>query len=215
MLLATILSAMAATVHALPLQQRDHCAPTRLTTTELWNIFPRQTNISRGPAPGFEVQSSSGSSEQEQVVVFRGIPEEATSCSLGWSQASREDRVFLVDGASGLLRVSQLAGLPDEDSDEDDEAEQGAVTYDSIRRFRPEQQHPIAARATNTTGPGTLSPDLTAWDGVEGPTEHLAGGVECGANVYLLMRLYDTTQDSHVYLGADEGNGFWLEYTTC
>ncbi|KAF4121843.1 hypothetical protein GMORB2_1683 [Geosmithia morbida] len=162
-----------------------------------WNVYPQQRSLSRGPSSGFEVQSYGNRSSLEQVLVFSGIPDGAESCTLGWSQGSREDRVFLVDGEYALVKVTQLSGIPKDDE---------PITYDSIEPY-------VKAADDDAEAAPSLSPDFTSWDDVQGPSDHVAGGVRCAGDIYLKMELYDPTTPAHVYLSTDEENGFWIEYT--
>lgn len=158
---------------------------------DTWNIYPQQPNFSQNTTTsGLEVEAFDGKSQLEQVVAFRGIPRDATSCTLGWSQADRTNRTFLVDGDSALVSVRPLSAMPKQ-----------PVTYGAVDELDDEEKDK------------ELHPDFTFWDDSEGAAGHTAGGVDCAEDMYFRIALADPKVKSHVYLGSDEQNGLWLEYS--
>lgn len=174
----------------------EFCPPTNETKTiwmpETWNIYPQQPNLSRDEVSGFEVETVNGKSVLEQVIVFRGLPKKAKSCTLGWSQADRTDRIFLVDGESALVKVRPLSGFP---------ARTKPVTYAAVKHF------------DDPSDEKELHPDFTFWDANDDAAPHIAGQVDCAEEMYFRVSLEDPTVNSHVYLNSNEENGFWLEFS--
>ena len=177
------------------LERRSCPAPGETKTIwmpETWNIFPQQPDLSQeSPVSGIELETLRGESHLEQVMAFRGIPHEATTCTLGWAQAHRTNRTFLVDGDNALLKVRPLSELPQ------------PATYDAVKEVDRDP----------SGGNKELHPDLTFWDDSEGAEDHVAGKVACAHDMYFRVALNDPKVKSHVYLGADQQNGFWIEYS--
>ena len=172
----------------------------RITAPESWNIYPQRPDISRGPARGFEVDAFNNQSQLEQVFVFRGIPKQAKTCTLGWSQNNHTDRVFLVDGEAALVNVRPLSGLPTPSAGGDAARGEG-ITYAAIEPFDDAKKE------------DELNPDFTLWDDLDDDWDHIAGNVDCAEELAFKAALRDPQVKSHIYLESDEHNGIWLEYS--
>src|SRR3569833_3271489 len=66
------------------------------------NQRPSQSNFSEAAVTYIQVQLENNQSTVEQAAVFRDIPAEAKTCTLGWRQAAASERRFVVDN-SGLV----------------------------------------------------------------------------------------------------------------
>lgn len=162
---------------------------------EMYNIYPQAPSVSKPPVSGLHVETFGAKSQLEQVAVFRGIPSTATVCTLGWSQANKEDRVFVLKGESGLTRIRQLSGLPDQVDGG------GGISFSSVQPFDDAPE-----------GEG-LGPDFTFWDDEQYEQwDHVGGGVDCAEEIYIKVALRDPAQKASLYLGQDTQNGFWIEY---
>lgn len=171
-------------------------APSNETTGRIWqpamyNIYPQAPDVSKPAVAGLHIETYEGKSQLEQVAVFAGVPAAAKQCTLGWSQAGKEDRVFVVKGDTGLTRVRQLSDLPLLDG----------ISFSSVQPYDDAPE-----------GEG-LGPDFTFWDDEQyDEWEHTAGGVDCAEVVYLRVALRDPASKASLYLGQDEKNGLWLEW---
>lgn len=172
-------------------------APSNETTGRIWqptmyNIYPQAPEVSKPAVTGLHIETFEGKSQLEQVAVFTGIPAGAKNCMLGWSQADKEDRVFVVKGGTGLTRIRQLSGLP---------APADGISFSSMQPYDDAPQN------------DDLGPDFTFWDDEQyDATEHSAGGVDCAESIYLRVALRDPATKASLYLGQDEKNGLWVEY---
>lgn len=181
-------------------------APGNETTGKIWkptmyNIYPQSPDVAKPAVSGLYVETFEGKSQREQVAVFTGIPAGAKQCSLGWSQAGKDDRVFILKGDSGLTRIRQLSGLPSS-SGGDDTSSSDAISFSSVQPYddAPEEEG--------------LGPDFTLWDDEQyDEWDHLGGQVDCAEEIYLRIALRDPATKASLYLGQDEQNGFWVEWT--
>lgn len=172
-------------------------APSNQTTGRIWkpamyNIYPQAPDVSKPAVTGLHIETFEGKSQLEQVAVFSGIPAGAKQCTLGWSQADKEDRVFVLKGDTGLTRIRQLSDIP-EPAD--------GISFSSVQPYddAPEQE--------------ALGPDFTFWDDEQyDQWDHVGGQVDCANEIYLKVALYDPAAKSSLYLGQDEQNGLWLEW---
>ncbi|KAM0420282.1 hypothetical protein ACHAPT_011943 [Fusarium lateritium] len=155
----------------------------------IYNIFPKNPDVAQDAVSGVRLESFDGASQVEQVVVFSGIPSEAKTCSFGWKQGEKLDRVFIVRGSDGVSDVRQLSGFP----------EGKDVTYDSIKPFDDAKK--------NVGGI-----DFANWDDLD-PATHDAGSVDCAETLYFKVSLRNGDSGTKVYLGQDENNGFDLTYS--
>ena len=167
---------------------------TKIWKPEMYNIYPQAPDLSRDPVAGIYLEAFKDKSQLEQVAIFRGIPADATNCSLGWSQDTKENRVFVLKGSSGLTRIRQLSGIP---SDKD------GVSFSSVKPFDD---------APEDDG---LGPDFTYWDEEQyDDWDHLAGNVDCREEIYLKIRFWNPEEKASLYMAQNEKNGFWIEYKT-
>ena len=167
---------------------------TKIWQPEMYNIYPQAPDVSKAPVTGLHIETFEDKSQLEQVAVFRGIPADATNCSLGWSQDTKENRVFILKGSSGLTRIRQLSGLPSEGD---------GVSFSSVKPFddAPEDEG--------------LGPDFTLWDDEQyDDWDHLAGGLDCAEEIYLKIKLRTPEEKASLYMAQNEKNGFWIEYKT-
>lgn len=156
----------------------------------VYDIFPEHPDKARGPVAGIHLETYANASQVEQVVVFGGIPAHAKHCSVGWKQGDRIDRVFVVRGSDGVTGIRLLAGFP----------EDGApVTHASVAPFDTAEEEV-----------GGL--DFANWD--DRPANPHGGGmVDCRETLYLKFALRNKEAETRLYLGADEDNGWKIEYT--
>ncbi|CAG9984067.1 unnamed protein product [Clonostachys byssicola] len=165
---------------------------TKIRTSEMHYIYPNAPSLSKPTTSALYVEAYSNKSQVEQVAVFRGIPAEAKSCTVGWSQADKNDRVFIVKGDSGHTTMRPLIGFPS-----------GEVSYESVAPFDRDNEDQ------------QFGPDFTFWDDASyAATEHVGGGVKCSSEVYIKVLLRDPTVQASVFLEQDSKNGLWLSYTT-
>ncbi|RSL49837.1 hypothetical protein CEP54_012252 [Fusarium duplospermum] len=162
---------------------------TVLTPSAIYNIFPKSPNVAQAAVSGVRLESYDGASQVEQVVVFSGIPAEAKTCSFGWKQGEKLDRIFIVRGSDGVSNVRQLSGFP----------EGKDVTYNSIKPFDDAEK--------NVGGI-----DFANWDDLD-PATHGAGSVDCAETLYFKVSLRNGDSGTKVYLGQDENNGFDISYS--
>ncbi|KAF4461533.1 hypothetical protein FALBO_11673 [Fusarium albosuccineum] len=161
-------------------------AGTRLEPSGLYNIFPESPDLSKDSL-GFHLETYNNASQVEQVLVFSGIPAGAKTCSVGWDQGERIERVFIVKGGNALAGVKQLSGFPDNE-----------VTYNTIKPFADGEEFGGA--------------DFTNWDDL--PAQgHNIGSVDCAETLYLKVALRDKNGNTKVFLNQDKTNGLAITYS--
>lgn len=124
---------------------------------------------------------------QDQVAVWSDLPSDVTGCRIGYSQAVQ--RSFAVYD-NGLVRFSQMSGLPD-----------GDINSTSIQPL-------ISSTATG----GAM--DFTFWPETVGAADHVGGLIDCGTQVaiYLYKDMVNGGKGD-VTMEQDAQNGFWLEHS--
>ncbi|KAI0450744.1 hypothetical protein F5B21DRAFT_489842 [Xylaria acuta] len=171
--------------------QLDDTNPNTLVQPTMYQVLPLETSQSGPAVSQLEVQRTGNVSTIENIAIFEGIPDDASTCLLGWVQAVKEERDFTVIG-NGLLAAQQLSQLPN-----------GDVSWDNIV--------PIADKAVQEGWP-LLHPDTTDWSVVDTAASHVAGYVDCRTTIYLKLQVDDRDGDGYVYLGQDAQNGLTLEF---
>jgi hypothetical protein len=169
-----------------------------VTSPDMYYVYPQHPDVSKPAVPHLHVETFTNLSQIEQVAVFRGIPADAQNCSLGWVQADKIDRVFLLRVSDpnapspGLSSVRQLSGFPNEEE---------GVSWNSIKEFDTADPEPLRG------------PDFTFWDDeVYETTAHGGGEVDCAETVYIKIALRDPLQKASLYMAQDEVNGLVLHY---
>ena len=194
--------ALAATASPISSQLAGRAADNHATTPEtpaansvwqpeMYNVYPESPDLCKPPVTHLHVEAYQEKSQLEQVAIFRGIPAEARVCTLMWSQAVKEDRVFVTKGQSAHTRVTQLSGLPAE----------GPITFSSIQPFdvAPEEE--------------SVGPDFTFWDDAGfGQSDHNAGIINCAEEIYLKVSMRNSTATATLFMEQDAQNGFWIEW---
>ncbi|KAH9986403.1 hypothetical protein F4779DRAFT_611826 [Xylariaceae sp. FL0662B] len=165
-------------------------AKAKVNKPTMYNLHPSQPELAGPSVSHLEVQAGKDVAPLEQVAVFKGIPEGAKYCTLGWSQADAANRNFTVTG-DGLITVSQLTGFP---------ADGEPVSSTSVAPF----EDPAAPKTT---------PDFTEWDKSQGASDHMNGPLTCGTEMYLKLAKAEGTDDGHVYLEQDDKNGLFVQYS--
>ncbi|RYC62401.1 hypothetical protein CHU98_g3827 [Xylaria longipes] len=171
--------------------QLDDTNPNILVQPTMYQVLPLETSLSSPAVSQLEVQRTGNISTIENIAIFEGIPDDASTCMLGWVQAAKDERDFTVIG-NGLLAAQQLSQLPD-----------GDVSWENIV--------PIADAAVQEGWP-LLHPDTTDWSEVDTAASHVAGFVNCRTTIYLKLQIDDRDGDGYVYLGQDNQNGLTLEF---
>ncbi|KAI0438189.1 hypothetical protein F4803DRAFT_535873 [Xylaria telfairii] len=171
--------------------QPDDTDPNILVQPTMYQVLPLDSSTSGPPVSQLEVQRTGDTSTIENIVIFDGIAENATTCTLGWIQAARDERNFTVIG-NGLLAAQQLSKLPD-----------GEVSWENIV--------PVAKESVEQGWP-LLHPDTTDWAEIDTPASHVAGLVDCYGTIYLKLQIAESDGDGYVYLGQDALNGLTLEF---
>ncbi|KAI1290517.1 hypothetical protein F5Y03DRAFT_62898 [Xylaria venustula] len=162
-----------------------------LVQPTMYQVFPVSASQSSGPVPQLEVLRTGNTSVLENIVVFEGIPANAKTCSLGWTQAAKAQRTEFVVARNGLLASQQISRLPE-----------GDVNWESIA--------PIVEEAVEQGRP-LLHPETTGWPQIETAAGHIAGYVDCDETVYFRIQVDDRDTDGFVYLGQNTINGLTLE----
>ncbi|KAK7409403.1 hypothetical protein QQX98_008412 [Neonectria punicea] len=189
--MACLLAVSNALPHATPRAASKCPAPgeqARHAPSNLYNIFPKAPDVAKDSL-GFHLETYQNASRVEQVLVFTGIPANAKSCSVGWDQGDRTERVFIVKGGDALTGVKQLSGFPDNNK----------VTYNTIKPFDT---------AENDLG----GADFTNWDDLE-PQGHTVGAIDCTDSIYLKAALRNPNGNTKVFLNQDDDNGVYISYT--
>ncbi|KAI0468781.1 hypothetical protein F4859DRAFT_490292 [Xylaria cf. heliscus] len=171
--------------------QLDVTNPNIIVQPIMYQVLPLRTSQSGPAVSQLEVQRTGNYSTIENIAIFEGIPDHASTCVLGWIQAAKEERDFTVMG-NGLLAAQQLSRLPD-----------GEVSWENIV--------PIAEEAVQEGLP-LLHPDTTDWSEIETAESHIAGNVDCYTTIYLKLQIDSRDGDGYVYLGQDIKNGLTLEF---
>lgn len=156
----------------------------------MYRVFPLDARWSEPALTQLEVLRSGNVSIIENIAVFKGIPADAKSCTLGWAQAAKTERTDFAVQGNGLLATQQLSRLPD-----------GSLSWESIApvvRESVEQGRPL------------LHPDTTFWPDVDTAASHIAGPVNCAETIYLKIQVDDRSPAGSVYLGQDAKNGLTL-----
>ncbi|KAI1737852.1 hypothetical protein F4680DRAFT_427244 [Xylaria scruposa] len=171
--------------------QLDDLNPNILVQPKMYKVLPLETSQSGPAVSQLEVQRTGNVSTIENIAIFEGIPDDASTCMLGWIQAAKDKRDFTVIG-NGLLAAQQLSKLPD-----------GEVSWENIA--------PIADEAVKEGLP-LLHPDTTDWSEVDTAARHIAGFVDCRKTIYLKLQVDDRDGDGYVYLRQNAQNGLTIGY---
>lgn len=161
----------------------------------MYNIYPLQPDRADLPVDNIHLQYLEDGIELEQVIVFRGIPAEAKTCSLNWVTGSELDRVFVAN-ENGLIKFTQLAGLPFN----------GQISANSIEGFETEN---------------TFYANMTGGDKVKGAVGGITSGdFDCAGELYFKAQIesdttmFDqSTEEGHVFLEQNEKSGLYIKYS--
>ncbi|KAI1162535.1 hypothetical protein F5B18DRAFT_623324 [Nemania serpens] len=170
--------------------RQDDGNPSILFQPRMYRVFPLQASWSEPELSQLEVLRSGNVSIIENIAVFDGIPADAKSCTLGWAQAAKAERIGFAVQGNGLLATQQLSGLPE-----------GGLSWESIV--------PIVREAVEQGRP-LLHPETTSWPDIETAATHIAGPVNCAETIYLKVQVDDRSPAGSVYLGQDAKNGLTL-----
>jgi len=168
----------------------------------MYNLYPGTPNKSEPSTSYIDIQNMTGREEREQVVVFTGIPADATVCTLGWIQAKAEEREFKVEdnGSTKVKPFYEFPEAPECGADGGEAEEEIAVSYEVIK--------PLSSASKESE----LSPDFTFWPDNAGNTTHTAGYVRCAESIYLHVRINTANGLGNVLFKQDEKNGFVMNY---
>jgi hypothetical protein len=192
MAILSLLSTTSARPAAQPQPWRAEINGTYVFQPEMYNIYPQQPDLARPVGADLHLETYGGQSQLEQVAVFRGLPTGAKSCTLGWSQSDKPSRAFIVKGDSGLSLVRPLSGFPAD----------GPISYAAIQPF------------DDASEDEQFGPDFTLWDDEQYQEyAHIGGSVKCAGDIFVKISLRYPEQKTSLYLGQDEKNGLWIEYT--
>ena len=172
-------------------QQRSLSASDRRVHSPLmYKIYPQAPDVTVSPTTSLHIEAFSGLSQLEQIAVFQDAPSKAASCTLGWSQAQKPNRVFFLKANTVSISITQLSVLPN-----------GNITFSSIGSLADSPEEI------------SLEIDFTSWhDAQLGERDHIAGPVRCGGEIYLKIVMQRPDVDSGVYMEQDDLNGLWIDY---
>ncbi|KAI1800524.1 hypothetical protein F4811DRAFT_26877 [Daldinia bambusicola] len=156
----------------------------------MYNIFPEDPDHSEPSVSFIRIANEENKAPIEQVIVFRGLPAGAKTCSINWDQAAEAERNFTVTD-SGLAGLQQMDGFP-----------YGTpVSYTSVSAFVPED-----GKVTHA--------DFTFWDKQSKEAwPHSIGPVACGEEIYVKLTLDTLNGHGRVFMDQDKKNGFHIDYT--
>ena len=160
----------------------------RVEPSALYNVYPGSPDVAK-KSPGFHIETYNNASQVEQLLVFNDIPAEAKSCSVGWAQGERPERIFIVKGGDGLTSVKQLFGFPDAKN----------VNYNTAKEF---------ATLDGSVG----AADFTDWDDLPAQ-EHIIGSIDCKSSIYLKAALRNPDGNTKVFLDQNSKNGLYIEHS--
>ncbi|RBR04414.1 uncharacterized protein FIESC28_11567 [Fusarium coffeatum] len=187
--LASLLAVSSAAPTVVP--RASSCPSTgkaRAQPSALYNVYPSAPNVAK-KSPGFHIETYNNASQVEQLLVFSDIPAEAKSCSVGWAQGERPERIFIVKGGDGLTSVKQLSGFPDAKN----------VNYNTAKEF-------------DTIDESVGAADFTNWDDL--PAQgHIIGSIDCKSSIYLKAALRNPDGNTKVFLEQNSKNGLYIEYS--
>jgi hypothetical protein len=169
--------------------------PDRIFGHEIYEVLPARPDVARAPVPFIHLETMQNVSTTEQVVVFRGIPAGATTCSMGWRMGPKEDRIFLEMGDI-QLRADVLAGVDFAPNSAD-------VSYSTVQGRESGE---------------TLSPNFTWWStSTDAPGDHPSGAVTCAEDLYLKIVIAsplmpDSETEPAMYWAMDADQGFYIDY---
>jgi hypothetical protein len=161
----------------------------------LYNVRPQQPTIARPPVDGIHMEVFNGTSQLEQVAIFRGIPAGARDCSIRVRVADKLDRIFLTNiqsvanGESFVTNIHLLSQAPVE-----------PVTFQSIQGTYQEDVRVGGIEFANwdvaAVGAGTFS----------------TYSVDCAETLTFKFGLRQPVAEKSVYIGQDQWNGYYLHY---
>ncbi|KAI0399015.1 hypothetical protein F4802DRAFT_73155 [Xylaria palmicola] len=172
--------------------QAEGSDATILVEPTMYQIYPFNKEYATN-LPHVEIQRTGNTSLLENVAVFEGIPANARTCQLGWTQAERDERKNFTVHGNGLLSTQQLSRFPDE-----------GVSWASIA--------PIVDEAVEEGWP-LLHPDTTGWPAISTAESHIAGFVDCAETIYFKIHLDPRNGDGYVLLEQDPKNSLTLTFT--
>ncbi|KAI1073935.1 hypothetical protein F5B20DRAFT_565248 [Whalleya microplaca] len=165
-------------------------AKAKVNKPTMYNLYPDQPDLSEPSVSRLEIRVGKDVTPLNQVAVFKGIPEGAKHCTMGWSQADSAHRNFSTTG-SGLVTLNQLTGFP---------ADGAPVSSSSVAKF----EDPAAPKT---------SPEFTRWDESAEASDHTNGQVDCSTEMYFKISPGEGNNEGYVYLDQDDNNGLWVQYT--
>ncbi|KAK1994074.1 hypothetical protein LX36DRAFT_714132 [Colletotrichum falcatum] len=192
--LAGIVS-LAASLPPAPRQCPQPVAPGIVANPRHFNIYQSQPDHPTDSVPHLDLHTNI----TRQVVVFAGVPQAATACSLGWRQGPAATRVFRVDG-SGLVSSRQLA------------ADEAFPAWAAAPLVNPTTIAPLQLAA----GDFSAGMDFTFWDRPEfdAPATHAGPLVDCRETIVVELAVnLANGQDGRVFMQDDAENGLYISYS--